>query len=350
MLNRFYYDLLASPAERAAYNAVRSALRRGEARCAVQLSDDAAANRVWRAAVFENPDILGYPGLVVAAQCGGGRAIYSFEYTPVDAALFEQKMQRLKDRINAMLPPSPTEYAICKAIYDVLACSVKYEHDVLSRFYNLRSRNESDLAAFLLENATFFTPYSAVVNARSVCQGISKLFKLLCESFGIECAVAEASTSDVPDGGMPNHMLNVVEVDGSRSFVDVTSGLTESIPIIKYNYFLASSRVLGLDFRVSGEFGCTDESLSYYARNGLIFRSEEKLRRFLASYARIPGRRRLRFRYIGDLSDDDLQTLISEVMDAHCSEGYTFLLPRPRFGFCCGIFADRYDQEKFLRG
>ena len=350
MLNGCYFDKLTSPAERTAYIAIVSALRREERHLAIRSVGREAAMRAWRSAVFDNPDILSYPGLVFNGTSRGADVECSFEYTPISESarqLYEERLQRLKDRIRARLGPSPSDYDVCKAIYDVLACTVTYDWDLLREFNEMRSGNDAGLAAFLLENTPAFTPFGAVMQSRAVCQGISKLYKILCESFGVECAVAEACSEAVPEGGNPDHMLNIVEVDGSRAFVDVTDGLpVPSLPIVKYGFFLVSSRAIGREFRICDGFECTDDSLSYFARNGLVFRTEESLRRYLAAFAARPGCRRLRVQYTGELSDGDLEALAAEVMGYHCRDGYVFRQLEPRNGFCYGIIMD--EKEKTL--
>ena len=349
MLNGCYFDKLTSPAERTAYNAIVSALRRKERSLSIPSVGREAAMRAWRAAVFDNPDILSYPGLVFGGQCRGADVECSFEYTPIDERgrqLYEERLQGLKDRIDARLSPSPSDYDVCKAIYDVLACTITYRWNLLKRFNEMRSANDAGLAAFLLENTPAFTPYGAVMQSKAVCQGISKLYKILCESFGVECAVVEACSEAVPEGGNPDHMLNIVEVDGSRAFVDVTDGLfVPPLPVVRYSSFLVSSRAIGREFRICDGFECTDDSLSYFVRNGLVFRTEESLRRYLAAFATRPGCRRLRVQYTGSLSDGDLEALVAGVMGYHCRAGYEFRQLKPRNGFCYGMIAD----EKTLK-
>ena len=59
MLNSFYFDTLDYDGRRA-YNAILSALQNGERECTIEARDRQSAERVWKAVVFDNPDIINY--------------------------------------------------------------------------------------------------------------------------------------------------------------------------------------------------------------------------------------------------------------------------------------------------
>ena len=87
------------------------------------------------------------------------------------------------------------EYEKIKIIYDYLAKKIKYNYGILNRYADMVNSNSAiDIALdFTYNYGDSFTAYGPLVNHKGVCMGMSKLFKIICSQFGIQCAVVKAT-------------------------------------------------------------------------------------------------------------------------------------------------------------
>ena len=333
MLREYYFEQLDF-AERQDYYTILNALQSKTSQIRLSNFDGDSVNKIWKAVVLDHPEIISYAGLVLGTFNGD----LIFNYSETDEMLFEEKLNKLLDSINRKLKDTSSEYIICKTIYDTLAKKIKYNYKVLGQFYQLRRENCSQerMAEFLIENTCFFTPYGALVNGKAVCQGIAKLFKIICERFGIECACIQGKSVDNKDCSEDDHMLNVVEINGERAIVDLTNGLIEkNLPVVKYNYFLCSARVIKREYLVDAQWDCcNNENLSYFARKSLRFTTKESLRQYLTTFTSYETNSEIRIFYDGKKwSDKKLDDFCSSIISDHCAEGRQIEYKAVRKGF-----------------
>lgn len=59
---------------------------------------------------------------------------------------------------------------------------------------------------------------------RAVCEGIAKMFLFLCQRFDVPCAIITGTSNGVP------HAWNMIELNGGRKYIDVTSVLQTISP------------------------------------------------------------------------------------------------------------------------
>lgn len=110
----------------------------------------------------------------------------------------------------------------------------------------------------------------ALVERRAVCEGISKAFKLLCDGTGIHCICVAGCEGDGPAQAEPDHMWNLVKLDGAWYQVDVTFDLALSAhwsDMVCYDYFCRSDAVFFRDHQP------TDTDLPSCPRDGSIYRT-----------------------------------------------------------------------------
>lgn len=345
MLNNFYYSKLNNN-EQVAYETIRSALISVAPDCVLYDVNPQSIKKVWKAVVLENPDIIYYPGLFCQPEVQGNSTAIRFEYFDADISLYNEKLDVLLSNIDKKLSPSASDYKVCKTIFDELASTVHYKRDVMDKFLRLKRENNSQLATFLTNHYSVFTPYGVVVNSEGVCQGISRLYKILCNRFGIECACVEAQTKNTQTGDEADHMLNVVEVNGSKVFVDATKGLMhKDVPVVRYDFFMCPSRIVAKELTiVDGPEDCDDDTINFYVRNGLRFKTINGLRRYLCAYVSSFENSEIKVQYDGEnMSDSDLQTLCLNIMEAHCEEGKQIKLIVEN-GFCTGKIFDNAED------
>ena len=252
------------------------------------------------------------------------------------------------DEIERKLPWNASDYLVCKTIFDVLATKIEYRDDVMPEYEKiekLKQENSKDYdaerLAFILKYTEAFTPYGILLNSKGVCQGIAKLYKILCDKFGVQCACVEAKTNDSNE--YP-HMLNVVEISGKRAFVDVTNGLktgVKGLPLVRYDCFLASTRVYLKSYRANIDFECNDETINYYSKNKVWFNSFDEMRRYLCSYTMSSTSGEVRCYYDGNaLNDKQLGEHFSEILASHCQEGFRLKGYYVKNGFCIGLITN----------
>ena len=346
MLTEYYFNNLSLQEQRA-YNTIRVALTNSDAGCnVVGISSAESAKNVWRSVVFDHPEIINYPGLFCQPiGTTNGEFRFIFQYSEIDRYAYEEKLNRLINKINSKMPVNASDYVACKIIFDELASFIEYENNTLTAYLELDQKiklensSETEKIDFMRKHSTSFSPYGILMNAKGVCQGIAKLFKILCDKFGIQCACVEAKTLNCSADSANNHMLNVVEINGERTFVDVTNSLKiKNLPVIKYDFFLMSQRIINKTFTIVGEFRCHNETLNYFVKNRLRFTSINDLRSYLSSYTYRTTNGEVRCHYDGSkLNDKELEYLFFYIINSHCREGHYMPYASVKNGFCTGL-------------
>lgn len=126
-----------------------------------------------------------------------------------------------------------TPYETVKAIHDYILLHAAYNYDALGK--NTYTYGQVYSAAPL---------FVSRFNGLFVCEGYSKAMKILCNEFGINCALVSGTgmTSDASGGP---HMWCYVQLDGSWYAVDATWNdgryRSDGTPYICYDYFLVGS-------------------------------------------------------------------------------------------------------------
>lgn len=339
MLIKYYYNDL-STSEQWAYDKIVFALNNLDAECKVAgLTSCESADKVWKSVILEHPEIINYPGLFHRAEKLGNNFIFRFQYFEYDRQAYDEKFDRLINKINNKLPSNASEYILCKTIFDELASFIKYEEDVLKKYLYIEQSNSSEMINFMRNHSPSFSSYGILMNSKGVCQGIAKLFKIICNRFGIQCACVEAKTLNCKADSLNNHMLNVVEIDGERAFIDLTNSLmVENLQVIKYDFFLVTQRIINKAFTVVGEFGCNNELINYFVRNNLRFNSVNDLRSYLSSYTYKSTKGEVRCHYDGSqLNDKELSDLFFYIINSHCRDGHNMQYASVKNGFCTGL-------------
>lgn len=126
-----------------------------------------------------------------------------------------------------------TPYETVKAIHDYILLHAAYNYDALGK--NTYTYGQVYSAAPL---------FVSRFNGLFVCEGYSKAMKILCNEFGINCALVSGTgmTSDASGGP---HMWCYVQLGGSWYAVDATwddgKYRSDGTPYYLYDYFLVGS-------------------------------------------------------------------------------------------------------------
>lgn len=120
---------------------------------------------------------------------------------------------------------------------------------------------------------------SALLHHSSVCAGYSKAFQYILNRMGMFCTYI---TGTIKDGG--DHGWNMVRIDGSYYYVDVTWGDPvfanqvegDSSTVINYNYLCCTQMDLFKTHTPDGSVElpeCTSDNYNYYKLNGFYYES-----------------------------------------------------------------------------
>ncbi len=138
-----------------------------------------------------------------------------------DVARFDSAVDTACQEISAGLAAGSSQEVVVKAIHDYICGKVTYDQWFISPYAHTA-------AGF------FLYPESKIV-----CEGYAKAFKILCDRFGIECALVAGDA-----GGA--HMWNNVKMeDGVWYLVDVTFDDQDDVGMVMDTYFLAGSGTIG---------------------------------------------------------------------------------------------------------
>ena len=334
-----YYDRLTTGDQCAAYEAVANALARKSAYAYASCTETECLT-VYTAVVLDNPRYcLAHPWTI----CNYDGRSFALEYTTVDEALFFSRLEKTESKIRKAYERmhDASTYALYKAIFDELASSLKYDYEVYEEYGRLCGRaggqtqdaHTAELMRFVRKNGLAFSPYGALVNGKAVCNGIAKLYKIICDDFGLPCACVQARSvgrarddlpDAIPDDASCNHLLNVVEIDGQQAFVDLTNALcTEDLPLVRYDYFCVNYEVLKNEclLRASdwAAFDCHGPNNLYFEKNGTVFSSIGALCKRAANYIAKFHDYEVRLYYTGsDKSDEALYDIVAGILQAHC--------------------------------
>ncbi len=126
-----------------------------------------------------------------------------------------------------------------------------------------------------------------------VCEGMSKLFKLMCDAAQIDCicTVGFASPAGSKVKEKERHMWNTVNIGGEYSSVDVTYDNSLSRDGFTRHDFLNVSDRAMFESHSNTVYGvpvCAAEGIDYYSMKGLSFNADESIAKAVKSAFKKP--------------------------------------------------------------
>ncbi len=162
----------------------------------------------------------------------------TFTPTTFDSTTFSGTKSTVDDRLSgwittaaSTIDSSGTEYQTIKNIHDYVTDSLSYDTvHVESDDYYWRGTIRSVYTSFSDDGET---------GHKVVCEGYAKMFKKLCDHFGVECIIVTGLGNG--SGGWEAHMWNYVKYNDKWFVVDCTFDDTGGTS----NYLLAGSETTG---------------------------------------------------------------------------------------------------------
>ena len=119
--------------------------------------------------------------------------------------------------------------------------------------------------------------YSVLVNRSGVCASFSKAFEFILQCLGIPCVAVNGKLkqgSGLLGSSNLGHEWNLVKINGSWTFIDITSAVSlyESTGALNYDYFCCTTAFLEKTHTLDTGLEipqCTDESLNIFKHYGL---------------------------------------------------------------------------------
>ena len=123
----------------------------------------------------------------------------------------------------------------------------------------------------------------SLINKSAVCDGISKLFKYICDINDIYCIVSIGrAKSTYNSETYTGHAWNKVKIDNTWVNIDITYNLTAGSDE-RHDYCFLSDKALkqthiGTSFDM---INCESDEYNYYYKNNLVMENQNSLRSFL---------------------------------------------------------------------
>ena len=163
-------------------------------------------------------------------------------------------------------------------------------------FKNTKNLNDYDFILYI--NALFkrkityhddetFVCHSVIgsmINKKAVCDGISKLFKYICDINNIYCVVVNGEAKSAYNSPIYGpHAWNKVKINGEWVHIDLTYNLTVGSQSVRHDYCFLSDDAIGRTHVVDidDKLVCKDESLNYFVYHNLVMKNQNTLRNFL---------------------------------------------------------------------
>ncbi len=261
--------------EKAAYEKLYAAARKGELECTVTV--DAATRKesvekILLAVCDDNPELFwlncggtySYPrnrmGLIeVDLKLG----VYDYLYYKTDMQKYVDKLNRKVDLIVASANELETDYEKALFVHDYLVRNSYYAHDALAE----TKKTNHDAKYEIIRSA-----YSCIVEGETVCAGYAKAFKLVLDRLGINNIYVTG------DAGGP-HAWSCAELDGEAYLFDLTWDDPIEGPslYIGHSYFGLTDMQISFTHKADEELfrypSCNDTRYNYFDYNGLRFDS-----------------------------------------------------------------------------
>lgn len=199
--------------------------------------------------LYDYPEVFWFRGMKIDYQITGqildNKAkcyISDFTFTPNEIvtgysskiAEFDSAVEEIYSELKAQFTKNTPLKTKLKVIHDYI-CEKSY-YSYSGAMVDLRVHSP----------APFFIGDGGIV-----CEGYAKVFKILCDKFGIHCACISGDAFD-NNGEAGPHMWNYVKMDDEKWYlVDIT--WDDQNQKIYYNYFIACANTMGFNQYVKDE-------------------------------------------------------------------------------------------------
>lgn len=252
---RYYYSTL-SKAERQAYDIMKEGISKMKSEFSVPPLSYQRLSDIHTFIKLDNPLIFNTDAVRMAKISDFEKIRVMPRYT-MKKKEYADTLSAVEKRLNRILANIPSCDVFEKEIFihDFIIKNVVYD--------KLKKRYSHEVTGPLCHGI-------------GVCEGMSKLFKLMCDAVGIDCICVVGFAGSV-GGELKNterHMWNSVKINGSFFSVDVTfdNSLSKN-GIIRYDYLNVTDEIMKQSHSntVYPVPPSVTEGFDYYSKNGAAF-------------------------------------------------------------------------------
>lgn len=262
---RFYYGQLSAE-EQDAYDTIYDGIQKFEQEIDLNLSDEEAIHRVYRAVLNDHPEIFWCDNSYQFSR----RQLIFTTYSLLPQYLFSQEEMEAKQE--------QIEEAVQDSLSGISADASDYQK-ILYVYRYLIEQTDYDVAA-VRENRVGEDQNidSVFLNRTSVCAGYARATQYLLNELDVFCTYVEGTATERGDA----HTWNIVQCDGDYYHVDTTWGdpvfsgeVPDTIPEsarINYNYLCCNDEQIFRTHTLDTEYGfsfpeCNSLDWNYYVVN-----------------------------------------------------------------------------------
>lgn len=235
-----------------AYDAIYEGLIACEESFNLHAAEDEVSDAYW-AVLADHPEIFWVDGFSYRWWWGPIQVFphYNVDVGEIDAT--RQQIEQVADGVLAAVPQDMATYDKVRMVYEWVIEACDYAAD---------APNSQNIQSVFL-------------GRRSVCAGYSSAFQYLCQRMGVPCAYISGTAT-----GRGDHAWNLVDIDGTNTYVDVTWGDptfmmsdgSMSAGGLSYDYFCVTSEEMARDHVVTaptqGLPECWSRDYDYFMLHG----------------------------------------------------------------------------------
>lgn len=252
--DRYYYSTL-SPSDKKAYKIIYEGIQNLKTDIPVHTTTVPLQNIVQYIGL-DNPHIfyVDFNQYQYSKSLFGTTINLTYWYSKIEIDEINQKVNAVLKKMLSRVS-GKTDFELEKSVHDLLIENVMYDMTALNNLHQHSPRSNSILGVLFYKTA--------------VCEGISKVTKMLLNLLNIKCIVAFGNA------GGEAHAWNIVKVDGHAYHLDVTWDINLSNKNeLRYDYFNLSDDEILTDHNPGIKYPvCNLNSQNYFSKNSLVAKS-----------------------------------------------------------------------------
>ena len=315
MIKYFHRDRL-NENHKILYQDLVSAIKNKENSFTFYFCSQEEAHLIVESVLYDHPELFYCVLNFVVYQVLDSNVTITLNYMDVDMELFNSELNKIISVLDEKLVDVVDEFEKVKIIFDYLVRLIDDDTAAGNAFTRINLNDERSTLDFINNHGNAINAYGVIINKKGICMGLSLAFKLIADHYQIECTCCPGDGfSDNDKSKTFNHLLNVIEIDGKRAYLDLLNSRVKGLEMIAYDYFLVNEDLISEFFIPKIDMGCNTLELSFYYKNNLIFNDLQALRHYIESYIFESNNGEIRFLYLNDKVDDKYLTrLISDLL------------------------------------
>ena len=231
--------------------------------------------------------------------------------------------QQIKKQIDLCIAPIIEEAKACPEKPAYLRYRLLHNRLLKMTAYDFNALSEP------AANIEAYTIAGAFCNHSSVCEGISKAFKFLCDRLELYCIVVTGKSFFAQAGSSVDHAWNIVRVEDGFAHIDVTWDINFSTQsrANRYDYFCIGDEDAAVDHVYTGVPVCNSKKFTYFSLQNAAIPGYQALEMFLQ--AKLSAQEKTLYFKLTGSSKTTKKTIpkiteaVEKVAAKYCPNGYS---------------------------